>query len=251
MRQVDAVSEIDVLTLPYYSAAPAPSPSPSSPPSAGPFPAGSYTLQTFLDTTSSNCTSNPASWNCQPSVTYATSPTDSMATFNWIIAASGQGSSQTFTISSTDNPFAIDFSSATLSLVGSGTPNERYTFTTNVRKNGFPSFNVKCFFNDTQFTANMYTKKPKSYPSNSASPSPSSSAVGAVATGTGSAGAPSGGDFANWNFAVEARQSIGGGVDVPACYKWINGQVGSRITSGYTVEPAENFCSCAYKNYDP
>lgn len=57
--------------------------------------------------------------------------------------------------------------------------------------------------------------------------------------------------FADWNFAVDATQSIGGGEDVPACYNTDNGILGSRVTSGYTVEPAADFCSCAYKNYDP
>ena len=38
---------------------------------------------------------------------------------------------------------------------------------------------------------------------------------------------------------------------MPACYNTDNGIVGSRVTDGYTVEPAVDFCSCAYKNYDP
>ena len=228
------------------SSTPAPSPSASPSPSTGPFPAGSYTLQTFLDTTSANCTSNSASWKCEPAVTYATSPTDSMATFNWIISAS---SSDNFTISSTDNPFAIDFSNATLTLHDPGSPEERYSFTTTVQKVVFPSFNVKCFYNDTQFSADMYTKKPKSYPPDSASPTSSAiEAVSTTAVGPNPAGTSA---FSNWNFAVDATQSIGGGIDVPACYDWVDGQVGSRLTSGYTVQPAEDFCSCAYKNYDP
>ena len=67
----------------------------------------------------------------------------------------------------------------------------------------------------------------------------------------GAAGAPAGGAFANWNFAVDATQDIGGGVDVPACYNLVNGQPRSRVTEGYDVMPAADFCSCAYKNYDP
>ncbi len=99
----------------------------------------------------------------------------------------------------------------------------------------------------------MYTKKAKSYPPNIPSASSTASAAGAAATsgGGGAAGAPAGGAFANWNFAVDATQSIGGGVDVPACYSMDNGQVGGRVTKGYTVKPAQDFCSCAYKNYDP
>jgi len=235
-----------LLISPSHSSAPPASPSSSSSPGIGPFPAGSYTLETFLDTTSTACTSNHASWKCEPSVTFSQDPTNSMATFNWIIAASGPN----LTISSTNNPFAIDFSNATLSLLDQGSTNERYTFTTTVQKVVFPLFNVRCFYNTTQFTADLYTKKAKSYPSNSTSASAKSLPAGA-AEPSGAAGAPAGGAFVDWNFAVDATQSIGGGEDVPECYNMNNGQTGSRVTSGYTVEPAGDFCSCAYKNYDP
>lgn len=233
------------------SAAPA-APSSSSSPSVGPFPIGSYTFTTFLDTTSTNCTNNAESWKCEPSVTYATSPTDSQATFNWIISAAdaNANSGSNLTISSTDNPFSIDFSNATLILVDAGTVNERYTFSTTVPKDVFPSFNVKCDYNYTTFTADLYTSKPKSYPGNSTSASATSSAAGAAATDR-AAGAPAGGAFANWKYAVDATQSVGGGVDVPACYNMNNGQPGGRVTSGYTVMPATDFCTCEYKNYDP
>ncbi|CAF9943837.1 MAG: hypothetical protein ALECFALPRED_001470 [Alectoria fallacina] len=233
------------------SAAPA-APSSSSTPNAGPFPIGSYTFTTFLDTTSTNCTSNSASWKCEPSVTYATSPTNAEATFNWIISAADadSNSGSNLTISSTNNPFSIDFSNATLTLADAGTDNERYTFSTTVQKDVFPSFGVKCDYNDTLFSADLYTSKPKSYPSNSTSASATSSAAAAAASG-GAAGAPAGGAFANWNFAVDATQSIGGGVDVPACYTLNNGEPGDRVTSGYNVMPAADFCTCAYKNYDP
>lgn len=231
------------------SSAGAAAPSSSSSPSAPqPFPIGSYTFITFLDTTSTNCTSNPESWKCEPSVTYASSPTNAQATFNWIISAADANSSSAsnLTISSTDNPFAIDFSNATLTLVDSGTDNERYTFSTTVQKAVYPAFNVKCDYNDTLFTADLYTNKPKSYPSNSTSASATSSAASATSSAAATSGA-----FANWNYAVDATQAIGGGVDVPACYSLNNGQPGDRVTSGYDVMPAADFCSCAYKNYDP
>lgn len=85
--------------------------------------------------------------------------------------------------------------------------------------------------------ADLYTSKANSYPPMSNSNNDNSS--------TG------GGAFADWRFAMDATQHIGGGVDVPACYSLVNGQPADRITSGYTVMPSQNFCSCAYKNYDP
>ena len=203
-------------------------------------------LQTILDTVSTNCTSNSASWTCDPSVTYATSPTDSMATFNWIISASGPSSSPNFTISSSGDPFAIGFSNAPLSLLDPGSANERYSFTTNVQKVVFPTLSVKCYYNSTQFTADLYTKRQKSYPPSSAGGSATSSATTPTATGSGT-----GDTFVNWNFAVDATQSVEGGVDVPDCYNTNNGQVISKVTTGYTPKPAEDFCSCVYKNYDP
>ena len=97
--------------------------------------------------------------------------------------------------------------------------------------------------------ADLYTNKPKSYPGNTtASASATSSAAAAAATGAPPA---AGGAFADWNFAMDARQYISGGVDVPACYQYNNGQLGNRVTSGYTMMAAADFCSCAYKNYDP
>lgn len=222
----------------------------SSPSASGPFPIGSWTFTTFLDTVSANCTSNPSSWKCEPSVTYATSPTNAQAPFNWIISSADpdtnpnpdSGSStpnSNLTISSTDNPFAINFSNATLRLVDAGTPDERYTFSTMVQKAVFPTFNVKCFYNDTVFIADLYTSKANSYPTSKTNNNDNSST-----------GAP-GGAFADWRFAMDAKQYIGGGVDVPACYSLVNGQPADHITSGYSVMPPENFCSCAYKNYDP
>ena len=243
-KSLTSASILLTRTCSSSSSAAAPS-NTSSPSVTGPFPAGSWTFTTFLDSTSTNCTSNPLAWKCEPSVTYASSPTNAEATFNWIINST---SPSTFTISSTDNPFAIDFSNASLTLLDADTPTERYTFTTTVQKQVFPSFSVKCFYNTTQFSADLYTKRAKSYPANSSSASTSSPAAAAT---SGAAGAAAGGVFANWDFAVDATQSIGGGEDVPACYNTDNGVVGSRVTDGYTVEPSTDFCSCAYKNYDP
>lgn len=174
-------------------------------------------------------------------MTYTTDQTNSLATFNWLITTNPPGSTN-FSISSTNNPFAIDFANASLTLLDSGTDQERYTFRTPVQKAVFPAFNIKCFYNDTQFTADLYTKKPGTYPLPS---SPSGNAAPAAAS---SSGAPQ--PYGPWNHAVDATESIGGGVDVPACYSWVNGEVGERVTQGFSAQPVGSFCSCAYKNYD-
>ncbi|KAL9125508.1 MAG: hypothetical protein Q9217_005295 [Psora testacea] len=228
------------------SSAPAPSPSPSASPQTGPFPAGSYTFTTFLNTISKDCTSNSASWSCEPSVTYESDPVNSKAQFNWIITATNTtpAAAPNFTISSTNNPFAIDFKDASLNLMDEGTDTERYTFETQVQKIVFPtnSFAIKCFYNDTQFSADLYTKKTRTFPSN-ATTSPINAASATTRTGNGAS-------YAEWEFAVDAAQSIGGGVDVPDCYQYNNRQIGAKITSGYEEQELNEFCSCTYRNYD-
>ena len=228
------------------SSKPAPSPSASASPQTGPFPAGSYTFTTFLSSTSTNCTSNPASWTCQPSVTYSSDPISSKAQFNWIISTTNStpvSSTPNFTISSTSNPFSIDFTNASLSLLDAGLDTERYSFKTIVPKIVYPtdSLSIKCFYNETQFSGNLYTKKPKTVPSGAA----------ASATSSASAAASTGDDFGEWKFAVDATQSIGGGVDVPDCYQYNNGQTGAKLTKGYEEKDEGQFCSCAYKNDNP
>ena len=172
---------------------------------------------------------------------------NSEAQFNWIITATNSTptASPNFTISSTSNPFSVDFANASLQLMDQGMPTERYTFKTQVQKIVYPtkSFTIKCFYNDTQFSANLYTKKLRTLPLNNA-PSPSSSAAAATATGTSAS-------YADWKFATDATQSIGGGVDVPDCYRYSNGQTGEKITQGYQEQASTEFCSCAYKNFDP
>ena len=133
-----------------------------------------------------------------------------------------------------------------------GTDNERYTFKANsVPKSVFPTPNIKCYYNETTFSGDIYTKKPKTYPSGGVAAS-SSISTAPAATATSSTAASSGGSsqsYADWGFAVDAAQSIGGGVDVPECYNWANGVDGDRVTNGYTSEPVGSFCSCAYANY--
>ena len=103
------------------------------------------------------------------------------------------------------------------------------------------------------FSGDMYTKKPRSYPAGA--PQGSSTTSSAAATPSSTATASGDNDssnspaFADWEFAVDATQSIGGGVDVPECFSWNNGVDGQRVTQGYTSQPMGSFCSCAYANY--
>ncbi|MCJ1245969.1 hypothetical protein MMC30_003173 [Trapelia coarctata] len=209
---------------------------PSSTPT-GPFPIGTYALNTFLDAVSTGCTSNAATWRCYPYTTYAGSPSGALAVFSWVIS----GSPGHYLISSTNNPFAINFVNASLNLVDANTPTERYTFTIPINKVVVPSTSITadntmaaCQFNNAQFQANLYTRMANTYPSNSSSPS--SDPISGVEP---------------WPYAVEVIQSIGGGANVPACYKVHDGNFGARVTGGLVPQPSGQNCNCTYKNFDP
>ena len=86
------------------------------------FPLGNYSMVTFLDTVQTNCTANAATWTCYPYTIYNTSPSKSVATFNWVITSPSSGKYQ---ISSTDNPFSIEFKNTDLDLLDQGKSTER------------------------------------------------------------------------------------------------------------------------------
>ncbi|KAI9841428.1 MAG: hypothetical protein M1837_000704 [Sclerophora amabilis] len=230
-------------------APPAPSPSEVESPD-GPFPIGSYKITTFLSTETSNCTSNPSTWKCFPYATIAQSATASTAFFNWIIVANDSSPSK-FSISSSTNPFALSFSNIPLELRNKGLESEHYSFSVPMDKE-VPNVEVTddgslatCYYNGTTLAADLYSKQPQSFP---ASPSSSSSSAASAASPSTSSGASE--EFRPYPFAVEVKQSISGGANVPTCFKTNRGQpVGDRITEG--VSERDGQCSCLYQNYGP
>lgn len=170
-----------------------------------------------------------------------------MTTFNWIINPTGDDlsgedtSNTTYWISSSDNPFALTFMNATLKLQQAGTDDEAYAFEVPMQKIVVPSSPLtaddaatECYYNNTQFSARMYTKKAKTYPvqagSASGNPDPDPSAI-----------------FGEWPYAVDVQQFIDGGSGVPDCYKVVNGVMGEKVDVG-TVSIDES-CECLYMNY--
>ncbi|KAL2063580.1 hypothetical protein VTL71DRAFT_5385 [Oculimacula yallundae] len=195
------------------------------------FPAGSYRIDTFLDTISTNCTSNPATWRCFPYFTYATSASQSAATFDWIISPS---SGSNYTISSTDNYFSIIFSNASLSLMNAGADDEHYFFQTMMDKPTKPvaqlgSANVAstCYFNSTTFQGYLYTKMPKTYMTNNETSS----------TDTTNAA------FAAWPYAVKVEQVASAGSGTPTCL----GPSGENLDDS-SVPDTTQLCDCLYLN---
>lgn len=193
------------------------------------FPLGTYSFTTFLDTVTTDCTSNEATWTCPPYVIYNSNKASSAMTFNWIIT----GSEGSYKISSTDNPLALEFEDIDLEMYSQGQDSERYHFQFTMDKKVVPSTSITddnssavCFFNSTTFTGYLYTKMEKDYPTSS-------------------------GDESNtpWPYAVRAEQSIGGGENVPNCYKTDNGRITEQITDGINAMGASTLCSCLYRNY--
>lgn len=217
------------------------------------FPMGQYSFITALEETQTNCTANAAAWRCYPYVDYATSPTESVATLNWVLSNTSafyptNGSSITtypsgiaanVTVSSTHNPFGITINNQSIMYINDGGGNgPRYAFNFTQSKSVVPSTAITddnsqtlCFFNQTIFSAVMWL-------SNSTGDQPSLSA-------------PSGsGGYTPWPFAIEVTQTATGGQDVPACYLTENGAVGQQITTGLDPQPSSNQCTCLYRNFD-
>lgn len=191
-----------------------------------------------------NCTSVSVDWQCAPYHTYRDSPSLALATYQWIIIDSGSLSSPNLTISSSDNPFNVEFSNAPLTLVDPGSSLERFTFTAHFNKVVVPSPGIYCYFNNTILEGALYTKRAKS-----ALPKGSGSKKRSVAQAT-TLDDVAHNTFEEWKYAVQATQSIGGGSTVPECFHMTNGVRGERASDGITPRAPEDLCSCVYQNYD-
>ncbi|KAI9744461.1 MAG: hypothetical protein M1818_001990 [Claussenomyces sp. TS43310] len=194
------------------------------------YPAGQYTIQTYLSSISPNCTTNSATWRCYPYTTYASSPIDSLTTLDLMIYAftSTSQTSPIYTISTTPNPFSIFFSNATMVLHDSGLATERYSFNATMNKPVNPTVSLDpsnvsatCYFNNTLFEGNLYTKMNKTYPTGNSSTA-----------------------FSPWPSAVSFQQLAASGSSTPDCID-VNG-----VTVGnFTIQTGGDTCTCDYMNY--
>lgn len=226
---------------PFSVEPPSPSQSPSN--SLPKFPAGSYTFQTHLISVTTNCSSSQSSWTCLPYRIYSESPLDSIASHQWIIASSSPSSPTNLTISSSDNPFNIQFANAALSLLDQGSDLERYTFTANFEKRVPIIGDKSCFYPNASLKGVIYTKRAKS-----TTTAESSTASSTSLSPTATADIPSD-KFAQWRYAVEATVSAFGGSSVPACYHMLGTSKGAQYSEGPS-KTAGDICSCEYKNYN-
>ena len=241
----------DRLRTASSSASPTPSPE-----SQQPFPAGAYAVSTYLTTAVTDCTTQASTWRCFPYSLYSPSTANAaLVTFNWLInatdtsptstSAPGQSSSPpSYTISSSDNPFAITFNNVSLTLVDAGRPSERYTFALPLDKYVVPNAPITgdntaaaCWYNATRFEANLFTRM----------------SAGANDTASASGSAPPAPTPTNgwqaWPYAVNVTQRIAGGDNVPNCYQLTNGVLGRPVTQGLAPKSASNICECGWKNF--
>ncbi|KAJ4988875.1 hypothetical protein SVAN01_05682 [Stagonosporopsis vannaccii] len=195
------------------------------------FPVGAYSLVTFLDTVSTDCTSNNATWTCAPFTDYYSDPQKALAVINWEIT----GSSGSYKISSKDrSDLYMTFQNAPLDLLDKGKDTERYRFQISRTKTvnmtgtiGNSRGNFECDYGATNLQAYLYTKMQRTYPDDTIMVPNTPNTV--------------------WPYAVRVEQAVGGGENVPSCTK----SSGERISTGIRAQDAGNLCSCLYKNWTP
>jgi hypothetical protein len=204
-------------------------------PAATTFPAGNWAIETALQTISTNCTSNSATWRCYPYSTYSQSPSDSDTVFNWII---GQDPTNcgTYKISSTNNPFSIVFNNITLTLADAGLASERYTFKITRQKSVAASQAVSdnnaqatCYFNATTLQGDLYTRMERTYPANLSDSSNTTT--------------PSFTTFNSWPYATEIVQ-LDSSDDIPQCF-----DMAGDLLGNFTVGGGGGSCECLYANF--
>ncbi|KAM0592892.1 hypothetical protein ACHAP6_001440 [Verticillium nonalfalfae] len=204
-----------------------PSTSPASPAA---YPAGSFSFQTALTTSSSDCTSDPATWRCPPFTTHAEDPSAAGATFFWTITAPDAGADRPdYTVSSAENPFAPRFRNVTMMLRDGNTVNERLEFEIEMDRDVVPgnhtATGATCSY-DTIFRGVVWTDKVKGGDRKRTSMADAGDAAEDA-------------DWREWPGEVEIQQVSKKG---PSC----------REGSGTVIPVAAGAgqCTCRYANYD-
>lgn len=198
------------------------------------FPAGSYSFTTALQRTATDCTSNPSTWRCFPY------ESGSNATFFWIITGGIDSEPDSYTVSSTENPFAPSFTNLTAKLSGRGTRNERLEFSFDMDKTVVPSDALtsdnraaECTFRGTKFETTLWTRRGDGR---------------AVDTKTDDDDDDGGGSsrrssFSPWPADVEIIQTMAAEEGEPRC----EDRDGTRITD---VQAGDGECVCGYASFD-
>ncbi|CAJ2500244.1 Uu.00g030970.m01.CDS01 [Anthostomella pinea] len=203
------------------------------------FPAGSYAFTAALSNTSTACTSNPATFRCYPYTTYnsTSSFADASTTFFWTIVETAQ---DVYTISSTANPFAPQFTNVSLALLDGGLSSERLSFTTPLGDAAVvPTGPIvegsnevtTCYYNDTVLSTMIWTRRGAQF--------------GGYATTTGgNRGGDGSKNFDAWPYAVQVARTAAPGSGVPDCRNADGERVGD-----FAVVDGGGECGCWYANF--
>jgi hypothetical protein len=190
------------------------------------FPVGVYSIAAFLYSTKPSCTPVPATWRCYPYTLYSTSQSGSQSTFNWIIAGTNSSSGLKYTISATDNPFALPFTNATLTLQERGTQDEHWGFSTTLPKVVYPDevitadgSTARCYYNQSMVSGNLYTRR--------------NATLGGGAN-----------EDDVWPGAVEIWQTAD---MAPTCFEVLNGNDGEKVQ--LTGASTSGMCQCMYADF--
>lgn len=212
------------------------------------FPVGSYAIPAFLDTVSTDCTSDAATWNCYPAGTvYSTTRNGSSVVFDWDITSVSNPSSsssdsaapppQQLRISTADNPFTVRFANLTLTLQDANQPTERYTFETAMPLTVIPSSPItadgrstSCTFPSAMLMGRLFTKVAPKLPL--ADHTMGSSGMGTVP----------------WPGQVEFEIRQPGGMGVPSCHYAVGAEVLGEIPKQPSAVGADKSCGCFYQS---
>lgn len=201
---------------------------PTPAPDAPSFPAGSYSVSSFLTNVTTACTSNAATWLCYPYAIYADSAPASTAAWDWIIEP--LDNTPDYAVSSTANVFSIVFSNATMSLEDEGLPSEHYAFSIAIPKTTKPrealtdaNVQATCTFDDARLAAKLYTK-----------------AGGDAEASTGNM-TVQGQTYVPWPYRVDIVQTSGSGANAVACADARGESLGD-----FNLEAGQE-CRCLYQ----
>ncbi|KAK5069551.1 hypothetical protein LTR64_008232 [Lithohypha guttulata] len=200
------------------------------------YPLGTFAIPTYLTTTNTSCTSNPATWRCYPYTTYSQSTTASFSTLLWRIT-SPTNSTLDLQISNTNPAFSYPFTNVPLTLSNAGDLQQSaFTFSFNFRKQVIPDADItggdnaatRCYYNNTLVSVRLYDNAQGGGGNVTRPPS------GQSDTQNG------GGEL--WPYAIEFEERI---AEPPECFRYVNGEEGAVVP----VDEGVGECVCGYRNF--
>jgi hypothetical protein len=143
------------------------------------------------------------------------------------------GSSGSYQIAPTGTDGVMNgliFNPAPLKLLGAGSSSERYHFQSSFDRSVSVTLDgnqATCNYTGASFQGDLYTKTAKSYPAAGQSVPPTPNQL--------------------WPFGMKFEIDASGGSGTPNCFA-TGGS--ANVTAGLIAQPAQNSCSCQYRNWN-